>query len=434
MLQRLRIGKEGRHIVRRDGTEFVWLGDTAWELFHCLTREETEEYLTARGQQGFNVIQAVALAEFDGIRTPNAYGRLPLRQNEDGRFDPRYPDTSTDDGSYTYWDHVDFVIQKAAERSLYVGFLPTWGDKYHQAWGKGPELFTPENAYAYGRWLGERYRDYPNIVWILGGDRALATAQHFAVIQSIAAGLGEGDGHGHLLTFHPQGGSSSAYHVHDEPWLDFNMIQSGHGRLHMENYRMVAADYQRAPAKPTMDAEPCYEDHPVGFKPDNGYFDAVDVRRAAYWALFSGACGHTYGHHSIWSMTTEPGDYFIMTWREALGRPGAEQMQHARRLMESRPLQGSRPQQNALVRPYAGVNYTAVLRGPSYWYVYSPNGLAFALHWSQGQGEPARAHWYNPRNGERLTAHGTAGDEKLHFCPPSSGRGQDWVLVVDELV
>ena len=77
-------------------------------------------------------------------------------------------------------------------------------------------------------------------------------------------------------------------HVHHEDWLDFNMIQSGHGVKAPANYRWVAEDYRREPIKPTLDAEPCYEDHPRGFKPDNGYFDEADVRVAAYYNVFSG--------------------------------------------------------------------------------------------------------------------------------------------------
>src|SRR5690606_19026449 len=121
-------------------------------------------------------------------------------------------------------------------------------------------------------------------------------------INAMAAGLKEGDEGRHLMTFHPTGGHSSSYHVHDEEWLDFNMIQSGHGKVNNENYKMITDDYDRLPVKPTFDAEPCYEDHPIGFKAENGYFDAADVRRAAYWAVFAGGMGHTYGHHCIWSM------------------------------------------------------------------------------------------------------------------------------------
>jgi hypothetical protein len=72
----------GRYLVTERGEPFFYLGDTAWELFHRLTREEADLYLTDRAAKGFTVIQAVALAELDGLNTPNAYGDTPLHRND----------------------------------------------------------------------------------------------------------------------------------------------------------------------------------------------------------------------------------------------------------------------------------------------------------------------------------------------------------------
>ncbi len=67
--QSLKISENGRYIEKEDGTPFLWIGDTGWELFHKLNREEAAEYLTIRAKQGFTVIQAVVVAENDGLRT-----------------------------------------------------------------------------------------------------------------------------------------------------------------------------------------------------------------------------------------------------------------------------------------------------------------------------------------------------------------------------
>src|SRR5277367_6640653 len=80
--KQLRVSQNQRFLVRTDGSPFYWFGDTAWEIFHRANREEAEQYLKKRAEQGFTVIQAVVLAEFQGIREPNAYGALPL-VNED---------------------------------------------------------------------------------------------------------------------------------------------------------------------------------------------------------------------------------------------------------------------------------------------------------------------------------------------------------------
>jgi Protein of unknown function (DUF4038) len=144
-----RPSSNGHHLLR-DGKDFFWLGDTGWELFHRLNREQADQYLKTRSRQGFTVIQAVILAEFDGLHTPNAYGDIPLLND-----DPATPNEN-------YFKHVDYIINKAAEDGLVIGLLPTWGDKVTKSWGVGPVIFTAENARIYGNWLGKRHMDPPS--------------------------------------------------------------------------------------------------------------------------------------------------------------------------------------------------------------------------------------------------------------------------------
>src|SRR3954451_857211 len=113
----LKVSSNKRYLVTADNKPFFWLGDTGWELFHRLTREEADKYLQNRADKGFTVIQAVALAEMDGLHVPNAYGEVPLEND-----DPTRPREA-------YFQHVDYIINKAAELGLYIGLLPTWGDK-----------------------------------------------------------------------------------------------------------------------------------------------------------------------------------------------------------------------------------------------------------------------------------------------------------------
>src|SRR4051794_8976666 len=122
-LTQLKVGESGRYLVTADGKPFFYLGDTAWELFHRLNREEATRYLENRARKGFTVIQAVALAELDGLNDVNPYGFRPLIDN-----DPLHPDVKEGPDN-DYWDHVDFIVEKANSLGLYIGFLPTWGDK-----------------------------------------------------------------------------------------------------------------------------------------------------------------------------------------------------------------------------------------------------------------------------------------------------------------
>src|SRR5690606_2833099 len=126
----LKISPDQRYIVHQNGQPFFWLGDTAWELFHRTNKEEADLYLQNRAAKGFTVIQAVALAELEGLNDPNALGEKPLHDN-----DPARPNEA-------YFKHVDYIINKANKLGMYIGLLPTWGDKFNKSWGVGPEVFT----------------------------------------------------------------------------------------------------------------------------------------------------------------------------------------------------------------------------------------------------------------------------------------------------
>ena len=333
-LPRLKVSDNQRFLVGEDGKPFFWLGDTAWELFHRLNREEADRYLEDRAAKGYTVIQAVALAELNGHSDPNPYGHLPLIDQ-----DPARPATNEGPNN-DYWDHVDYVVDKANSLGMYIGFLPTWGRYWHDEVQGGKPLFTVQNAEVYGQWLGQRYRD-KHLIWILGGDRTIRNEQDKDLIRAMARGIRKGDGGRHLMTFHPRGGQGSAQYFHDEPWLDFNMRQNGHVVNFEQGYHNTRIDYDRTPVKPVLDGEPIYEDHPVRFRPvEEGHSIASDVRRPLYWNLFTGAFGHTYGHHSVWQMWQpgrSPVNNPLMPWYEAIDQLGAAQMQYARWLLESRP-------------------------------------------------------------------------------------------------
>ena len=101
MQRKLVVSANRRFLSWDDGAPIFYLADTAWELFHRLTREEADLYLRTRAEQQFTVIQAVALAEFDGVRTPNAYGHLPLHDEGPTRLNE------------AYFKHIDWVVDRA---------------------------------------------------------------------------------------------------------------------------------------------------------------------------------------------------------------------------------------------------------------------------------------------------------------------------------
>jgi hypothetical protein len=421
---KLRISENKRFLQFEDGTPFFYLGDTGWELFHRLDKAETEKYLENRREKGFTVIQAVILAELDGLNTPNAEGNKPLIDND--------PLKSNE----AYFQHIDWVIKKAQEKGLFIGLLPTWGDKVDKQWGVGPVIFNKDNAFKYCQWLGNRYKDYPNIIWINGGDRN-GGGDNLAIWDAMGKGIKSVDNN-HLMTVHPLGERSSSEWFHASEWLDFNMIQTGHGQRSYAIYkRLLIKDYELKPVKPTFDGEPRYEDHPVSWKPEiMGWFDDADVRQAMYWGIFSGGFGNTYGCHPMWQMKT-PEEQAIglvrNNWYDVLDLPGAWDLIHARRLMESRPYFSRIPDQSLIGTPYfPETDYVVATRGEGYAFVYFPTGWAADIILDKVGAKEINISWYNPRDGETKFVEKVSGKGIKNFKPPTAGRGNDWILILDD--
>ena len=215
------------------------------------------------------MIQAVALAELRGLDEPNAYGELPLVER-----DPAQPNDA-------YFAHIDHVVARANALGLTVGLLPSWGRYWRDG---GSQIFTAQSARSYGRFLGQRYRD-AGVIWILGGDSNVRSANERAIIDAMARGLREGDGGRHLITFHPRGPGLSSVQVRDADWLDFYMNQSSHAARDLDTGLYVEHDRALTPRRPVIDGEPRYEGIPVGFY-NEGHdprlrFDDDDARQAA---------------------------------------------------------------------------------------------------------------------------------------------------------
>jgi Protein of unknown function (DUF4038)/Putative collagen-binding domain of a collagenase len=423
--RRLQVSSNGRFLQYDDGKPFFYLADTAWELFHRLNREEATRYLEDRARKGFTVIQAVALAELDGLATPNAYGAVPLADKS-----PARPNEA-------YFTHVDFIVDKAEALGMFVGFLPTWG-KY---WKTGEfKIFDRENARAYGLFLGRRYKDR-SVIWILGGDQNVSTAEERAIVDAMAEGLRSGDGGSHLITFHPRGPGQSSLQLQDARWLDFHMSQTSHGARDHDTGLFAEHDLALTPPRPTLDGEPRYETMPVGFylRDHNRLdrFDDDDVRQAAWWSVMAGACGHTYGNNNIWQMwqaERTPVLYASTPWYEALDHPGAVQMGYLRKFMETHAFSALVPDQrivaNGPLESGAKIRAARAADG-SLALVYTPQGASFTLDKSVIKASRVRESWFDPRYGVLYEFHSTDNFGFQTYEPPTSGRGRDWVLLLE---
>jgi hypothetical protein len=438
-LPKLTVSANHRYLIQENGRMFFYLADTAWELFHRLNREEAIRYLDTRARQGYTAIQAVALSELDGISIPNAYGDLPLVERDPTKPAVTPGSNSKNQAQYDYWDHVDYIIDQANQRGIYVALLPTWGRWVVKGKQKDETIFTPASAQTYGEFLGKRFRS-KGIIWILGGDRKADGVEAIwrAMAKGIAIGVsGREDYSSVLMSFHPSGGGTSSAWFHNDQWLDFNMRQDGHGIPGIaRSWDKIAHDYALQPPKPVIDGEPLYEDHPLNFNAKlNGYSFDAHVRQYLYWDLFSGACGHTYGNHAVWQMYApgrKPVNGPLMYWYEAIQRPGAGEMQYARKLLESRPSLSRVPDQTLIADALEGADHIAATRGDGYAFIYSAQGRAFTLNLGKISGNRVKCSWFNPRSGDSFPAAEFDNSGAQLVTPPSQGFGSDWVLVVDD--
>ncbi len=213
-------------------------------------------------------------------------------------------------------------------------------------WGGNIKYINEAQAKTYATFLANRYKNKSNIIWLNGGDiKGSDGLEQWHTIGNTIRSIDKK----HLMTFHPRGRNSSSEWFHNASWLDFNMFQSGHRSyaqdtsanetLHYgeDNWRYVNDDYKLNPVKPTFDGEPSYEDIPYGLhRADQPYWKDYEIRRYAYWSVFAGGCGFTYGHNSVMQFYT-PGDSGIsffpkIKWQDGLNAPGAGQMKHLKKL------------------------------------------------------------------------------------------------------
>ncbi len=424
----LRVSDNGLYLQHEDGTPFFWLGDTGWLLPQRLDREEAQHYLEQTAREGYNVVQIQVI---NGVPSFNRYGKMS------------HPDgwnigMASKPGEYGYWEHLDHIVDSAERNGIYIGMVCIWGGLVKAG------LMDKEQAKTYGKFLADRYKDKKNIIWIIGGD--IQGDIKTDVWDALATTIKENDPN-HLMTFHPRGRTTSARWFNDRDWLDFNMFQSGHRRY---GQRMGNKDYpipdnteedswmyvdsvrKHLPVKPVLDGEPSYENIPQGLHgADEPLWNDKDVRRYAYWSVFGGSCGHTYGHNNIMQFARPglSGAYFAdgieKPWYVAISDPGRLQMKYLKRLMLSFPYFERIADQSLIIDN--GVKYDRILatRGNDYLLAYNHTGKEMKIDFSKISGKEKNVWTMDPSDG-RLTYLGKTRDKTYRYVPQP---GKDVVLI-----
>lgn len=435
----LKISENKHYLVDENNKPFFWLGDTGWLLFTKLNREEAEKYLDDRKQKGFNVIQVMVLHDVNNA--VNVYGDSALiNKNITQPFETK-GNSFESNNEYDFWDHVDFIINLAEKKGIYMALVPLWGSNVKNC------HITPEQASSYGKWIANRYKNKRNIIWINGGD---TFGNEFSEVwQALGNAINDVD-QNHLITFHPRGRMQSSMWFQNEKWLDFNMIQSGHRRYDQDdtelnygedNWRYIKTDYNLKPTKPTLDGEPSYEGIPQGLHDTlQPYWTEDDVRRYAYWSVFAGACGFTYGHNAVMQFY-KPEDKIPaygakIFWYDALNAPGAQQMMFIKKLMLSRPYLARIPDQSLIAKD-VGEKYDFLIatRGETYAFIYTYTGRIIPVKMGIIKGDMVKASWFDPRTGEIKEISEFENTGTQEFMPPGGlTDGNDWVLILDSVL
>jgi len=367
----VKVSENARYFVDQNGSPVFWLGITQWQIFREYTLEYARTILENAKDKGFAFVQAMLMGVGDGTK-PNVYGEKPWINN-----DPLTPNEA-------YFKNVDAVIQIARDNN--VVFSVTL---YHQRYRK---YITVDNARAWAKWLAQRYKNMPNIVWSMTPE---AKQEFVPVLRELATGLHEGDGGLHLITFKPDPAPYSSSFIHDEKWLDFNGMQTWKAVELI--YPMVTKDYNLKPVKPVLMAEGAYEaGTEYGFD-----VSPLWIRRQAYYSYLAGA-HHTYGHNDSWRV--------LPTWRKALDAPGAVQMGILKKIFLARNQWWYLVPDQSI---FAGggqtagqvLNLAARHKDGKWIMVYLASKASFSINMNKiTTAGKVNAFWIDPRTGESLAA------------------------------
>jgi hypothetical protein len=418
----LKAAEGGRFLVDQKGQPFLVVGDSAWSLIVQPREADIDRYLDDRARRGFNAV-IVNLIEHKFCTAPpkTRAGLAPFLRP--GDFSAPNPD---------YFAFAHKVVKKAHDRGLVVWLFPAYLGS-----GGGDEGFFREmkaggraRLRAYGRFVGGRFKDLPNVVWVMGGDFTPAAADRWTVTE-VAEGIREADT-AHPMSGHGSPASASAAAAFGEPpWLTLNAVYS----YEKELFRPLLAEHRRRPARPFVLLEAVYE----------GEHDSrpEQVRRQAYWALLSGACGQFLGNNPIWHFDG-PGLYPAkVTWQEALDGPGSRDMARLRRAFAGLPWHRLEPEQDhALVTDGYGSGEATTVTAEaadgklSVTYVPStgtePRELTVRLGRFAG---PVTARWYNPTDGRYADTEGSPfpnRDRRRFRTPGDNGtKTNDWLLILE---
>lgn len=401
------------HLVDQTGTPFFWSGDAAWSIIAQLNKEDVVFYLDNRKQKGFSVILANLIENKYGSNAPaNIYG------------DPPFTGEPFISASEEYFVHADFVIQEAQKRNILVLLNPLYLGYKDEGWIQEMKAASESDIHAWGRFVGNRYKKFDNIMWVIGGDTD-PTPVKDKVLQMVK-GIMETDTL-HLMTAHNHAGTMATAYWENDLWLTVNNVYSYDSTI----YRHYKTAYQLSPAMPYFMIESGYEnEHKRNSTP-------VQLRSQSYQAVLGGAMGYIFGNCPIWHFgSTSIYCGGLTDWKPELDNQGSRGIDYLQRLFRSRDWVRLAPdfEHRFLVDGYGewgSTNYVtaAITMDKSTLIAYLPISQPVTIDLSSMAGNSSKCWWYNPSTADAKLI-GTFNNTGLKTFTPPDG---DWVLVVDNV-
>lgn len=407
----LTVGPTSRYLVDQNGQPFFLAGDAAWSLIVQLSDQEVETYLGNRRQLGFTLVMVNLIEhEFSSNPPGNFYGERP------------FTGANFTTPNEAYFVHADAVIQSAAQKGIVVMLAPLYlgAGCGSEGWCAEVQAATTQAMTQWGAYVGNRYKNYDNIIWMIGGDTDPSPVQ--SKVQAMVDGILSQDTR-HLFTAHNSPEEMAIDPWGRPAWLKVNNIYT----YHDTQYDELLATYGVSPAMPYFFLETKYENE---WSPTP---TPQQLRAQSYWAVTSGAFGHVFGNCPIWHFGSSQGYCTETDWQAELTQPGSINIQYWQKLFRSRHWHTLVPNQNTLSSgALTGTSHAtaAVASDGSSIIVYLPTTRAVTVNPSGLQSGALTVWWYDPATGQATQDAGSYSTAApLSLTPPAGGT--DWVLVVD---
>jgi hypothetical protein len=405
----LSVSSDRRHLLDKNGNPYFINGDSPWELIQNLSLADADLYLTDRKNRGFNAVLITLIEHRFSPNPPkNVYGQGPF--TTPGDFATPNP---------AYFAHVDAVLQKALEREMAVFMTPIYlgygGGQ--EGWYAEVNANGPTKLRDFGRYVGNRYRNFPNVVWVMGGDYAPNAA--LDEIRAFVQGLEETAGPRMFTTHNQRFQSGVTQYPASESWIDLNSTYSSCARAPEHLYDDYNRTWNGGPI-PFFLLEGDYEQGNAG---------GVCYRSQAYWSVLMGGVGHFFGNNPLWNLNMGG------NWQQYLNSPVAQDVIHWKNLFASRATALLVPDvtHTVLTAGYGALDgsFAAAARTSdgNTVIVYVPNRRAIQVDMTELSASSAVAWWFNPDTGAAYHIGTVTTTGMRWFMPPTE---TDWILVIDD--